>query len=55
MNILLHGYNISALLYYTPRVEAMGLVIIQGVTASKVDMQVPDDTSPLLEELEDKS
>ena len=32
----------------------MGLVIIQGVTASKVDMQEPDDTSPLLEELEDK-
>jgi len=32
----------------------MGPAIIQGVTACKVDMQEPDDTSPLLEELEDK-
>ena len=38
----------------SPRVEATGPAIIQGVTASKVDMQEPDDTSPLLEELEDK-
>jgi hypothetical protein len=32
----------------------MGPAIIQGVTASKVEMQEPDDTSPLLEELEGK-
>jgi len=38
----------------TPRVEVIGPAIIQGVTPSKVDMKQPDDTSPLLEELEDK-
>ena len=36
------------------RVEAIGPAIIQGVTASKVDLQEPENTSPLLEELKDK-
>ncbi|KAF8900862.1 hypothetical protein CPB84DRAFT_1815328 [Gymnopilus junonius] len=36
------------------RVEGKGPAIIQGVTASKVDMQQPDRTSPLMEELRDK-
>ncbi|KIM43920.1 hypothetical protein M413DRAFT_25436 [Hebeloma cylindrosporum] len=36
------------------RVESIGPAIIQGVTASKVDIQEREDTSPLLDELEDK-
>ncbi|PPQ69929.1 hypothetical protein CVT26_013254 [Gymnopilus dilepis] len=35
------------------KVEGRGPAVIQGVTASKVDMQEPPSSSPLLEELKD--